>query len=76
MASIDNATTGAANVETNQEYGSELNAVTFAFRMARESEMPAYAIETAYGWISAERKPSMRFGRVWECHPNGKKCHG
>ena len=76
MASIDNATTGVANVETNQEYGSELNAVSFAFKTARKTKMPAYAIETKYGWISAERKPSIRFGKVWECHPNGKKCNG
>jgi hypothetical protein len=74
--SIDNATTRAENMETTQEYGSELNAVNFAFKIARETEMPAYAIETKYGWISAERKPSIRFAKVWECHPNGKKYNG
>lgn len=59
---------------TTQEYGSELNAVSFAFRKARDSEMPHYAVETKYGWVEAERKPSLRYGKVWECHPDGKKC--
>jgi hypothetical protein len=59
-----------------QEYGSELNAVTFAMRKARETGAPCYAIETKYGWIDCDRKPSLRFGKVWECHPDGKKHHG
>jgi hypothetical protein len=63
-------------MKTNQEYGSELNAVCFAFSKARQTEMPWYAVETAYGWVESDRKPSMRFGKVWECHPNGQKCHG
>lgn len=58
---------------TNQEYGSELNAVSLAFRKARDSQMPWYAVETKYGWIEQDRKPSVRFGQVWECHPSGKK---
>lgn len=61
---------------TTQEYGSELNAVTFAFRAARETGMPHYAVETKFGWLTQERKPSLRFGKVWECHQNGNKCHG
>jgi len=63
-------------MQTVQEYGSELNAVCFAFRKARENNKPWYAIETKYGWIEAERKPSLRFGKVWECRANGEKCHG
>ena len=60
---------------TSQEYGSELNAISFAMAKARESSAPWYAIECKYGWIDAERKPSLRFGKVWECHPNGQKVH-
>ena len=59
--------------KTAQEYGSELNAISFAMRKARETGMPWYSVECAYGWIDAERKPSLRFGNVWECHPNGTK---
>jgi hypothetical protein len=51
---------------TTQEYGSELNAVSLAMRKARETEMPWYAVECVYGWIEAERKPSLRYGKVWE----------
>lgn len=58
---------------TTQEYGSELNAVAFAARKARESGSPWYAVETRYGWIEAERKPGLRYGKVWECQPSGKK---
>ena len=61
---------------TNQEYGSELNAVTAAFRKAREEYGVYYAVETKYGWITAERKPSLRFGKVWECHTSGEKHYG
>lgn len=61
---------------TTQEYGSELNAVCFAARKARETGMPWYAVECKYGWIDSERKPSMRAGKVWELHPDGKKHHG
>lgn len=63
-------------MQTTQEYGSELNAVTFAFRKAREGAGVWYAIETKYGWIDSARKPSLRFGKVWECTESGKKCHG
>ena len=63
-------------MNTSQEYGSELNAVCFAFRKAHDTQEPHYAVETKYGWITAERKPSLRFGKVWECHPGGNKCHG
>jgi hypothetical protein len=56
-----------------QEYGSELNAVSHAFRIARENGMPGYAIECKYGWIAQALKPSLRFGRVWECRDDGKK---
>ena len=59
-------------MNTYQEYGSELNAVTAAMRKSRESGNPWYAIETKYGWIEAPQKPSLRFGKVWECL-DGKK---
>ncbi len=56
-----------------QKYSSELDAVSIAMRKARDSEMPWYAVECVHGWLDAERKPSIRFGKVWECHPNGTK---
>ena len=46
-----------------------------AFKKAREHGV-WYAVETKYGWIDSERKPSLRFGKVWECCENGKKNHG
>lgn len=54
----------------------EIDAVSEAFSMARKVGMPCYAIEGKYGWSVATRKPSLRFGKVWECHENGDKCHG
>jgi len=60
---------------TSQEYGSELNAVSSAFRIARETSYIGYAIETKYGWVSADKKPSIRFGKIWECHVNGTKSY-
>ena len=63
-------------MQTSQEYGSELNAVSAAFRIARENGSAGYAIETKYGWIVADRKPSLRFGKVWECQASGNKHHG
>jgi len=58
---------------TSQEYGSELNAVSHAFKIARENGIAGYAVETKYGWVSADRKPSIRFGKVWECLVSGQK---
>lgn len=58
---------------TPQEYGSELNAISHAFRIARETGIAGYAVECKYGWISADRKPSIRFGKVWECLSSGEK---
>jgi hypothetical protein len=58
---------------TSQEYGSELNAVSHAFKIARENGIAGYAVECKYGWISSDRKPSIRLGKVWECRHDGKK---
>jgi hypothetical protein len=71
---IDNVVTNRERqMSTVQEYGSELNAVSFAFKMARENGIAGYAIECKYGWIASEQKPSLRFGKVYECQANGKK---
>lgn len=67
------STTHQEDKMTIQPYGSELNAITFSMRHARETGYPWYAIETIYGWIEAAQKPGLRFGKVWECHPDGKK---
>lgn len=58
---------------TYQEYGSELNSVCDAFKIARANGDAGFAVETKYGWISSHTKPSLRFGKVWECRANGKK---
>lgn len=64
-------------MNTSQEYGSEMNAISAAFRVSRENGGAGYAIETKYGWIAADRKPSLRFGKVWECDAaSGNKHHG
>lgn len=62
-------------MQTSQEYGSELNAVCEAFKQARQHGV-WYAVETKYGWVTANRKPSLRFGKVWECCKSGAKNHG
>ncbi len=63
-------------MKTSQEYGSELNAVALSFRAARETNAPAYAVECKYGWITSGMKPGLRYGKVWECRPDGTKHHG
>jgi len=50
------------------------DAVILAHNMAHKNQEPAYAIETKWGWTCATRKPSLRYGKVIECH-NGKECH-
>lgn len=62
-------------MKISQEYGSELNAVVIARRKARETGAPWYAVECRYGWIETDRKPSLRYGRVIELHPDGTKHH-
>lgn len=47
------------------------DAINQAFHIAHQNEIAGYAIETKYGWIAAERKPSIRFGLVYECLHNG-----
>lgn len=48
------------------------DAIIEAHKMAYKSGFPAYAVETRYGWTCATRKPSLRYGKVIECH-NGKE---
>lgn len=62
-------------MKTSQEYGSKQNAVAIARRKARETGAPWYAVECRYGWIEAERKPGLRYGRVIELHPDGTEHH-
>lgn len=52
------------------------DAVNAAHRLAHEIELPAYAIEGKYGWSVSERKPSIRFGKVYECRDDGSVCYG
>lgn len=54
----------------------ENSAINSAFAMAHKVDLPCYAIEGKYGWNVAERKPSIRFGKVWECFPSGEKFYG
>ena len=48
------------------------DAIDLAHNMAHRNGCPAYAVETYYGWTCATHKPSLRFGKVIECH-NGKE---
>lgn len=58
-----------------QEYLRELNAIADAFRQAQDHGF-WYAVETKYGWVSQARKPSLRFGKIWECSADGNKYYG
>ena len=51
----------------------ENDAINAAFALAHKNEIAAYAVEGKYGWTVSERKPSLRFGKVWECRDDGKK---
>ena len=58
-----------------KKYGSELNAVKFAF-MAREKQN-AICYAPKRGWIGAERKPKHPFlAGFGECHQIGKNVNG
>lgn len=48
-----------------------MDAINAAQRICRETGIAGYAIETLHGWMASERKPSLRFGRVLECHIDG-----
>ena len=50
----------------------KIDAIILAHNMAHKSGSPAYAVETKYGWTCANRKPSLRFGKVIECR-DGKE---
>lgn len=51
---------------------SKNDAIIKAFHIARENGIAGYAIETKFdGWIAAERKPSLRYGQVYECLIDG-----
>lgn len=54
----------------------ENSAINSAFVLARKNGIAAYAIEGKYGWSVSERKPSLRFGKVWECQTDGEKRYG
>ncbi len=51
-------------------------ALAKAFDIARETGIAGYAIETKFGWIADKRKPSLRFGKVFECLEDGSVNHG
>jgi len=53
----------------------KLDAINAAFKLAHANGIAGYAIETFDGWIAAERKPSMRFGKVIECQVDGSQRH-
>lgn len=50
----------------------KMNAINAAHKIAHETGIAGYAVETIDGWIASERKPSLRFGKVLECHVDGK----
>ena len=50
----------------------KMDAINAAQKIAHETGIAGYAVETIDGWIAAERKPSLRFGKVLECHVDGK----
>ena len=50
----------------------KIDAIILAHKMAHATDEPAYAVETKWGWTCASRKPSLRFGKVIECH-DGKE---
>lgn len=52
------------------------DAINQAFKIARENGIVGYAIETRAGWISGDRKPLLRAGKVIECHIDGTTHHG
>lgn len=58
--------------ETIRGADAMMNAVNEAFKVARHTGIAGYAVETFDGWVVSERKPSLRFGRVLECHLDGK----
>ncbi len=49
------------------------DAINEAFRLAHANGIAGYAIETIHGWISSERKPSLRYGKVIECRVDGRE---
>ena len=58
--------------ETIKGADAMMDAVNKAHKIAHQTGIAGYAIETFDGWTVSDRKPSLRFGRVLECHVDGK----
>jgi hypothetical protein len=52
----------------------KIDAISIAHKMSAFVGAPCYAIETKFGWTCADRKPSLRYGKVIECY-QGKDLH-
>lgn len=43
------------------------DAISEAHTLSHKVSHPVYAVETKWGWTIAKNKPSLRFGKVFEC---------
>ena len=44
------------------------DAISEAHTLSHKVEHSVYAVETKWGWTLARYKPSLRFGKVFECY--------
>lgn len=53
-------------------YDSKHDAMTDAFRVAKDNGY-CFVIQVPEGWTTSTRKPSLRYGKVFECRDDGKE---
>jgi len=58
---------------TSDVYDDKNDAIILAHAVAAENGF-CFAVEGRYGWHASVRKPSLRFGKVIECH-DGREFH-
>ncbi len=51
-----------------KEYNDKLDAIGAAHVLSHQIGMPAYAFDCRHGWQVDERKPTLRYGKVFECY--------